>query len=325
MIIDQNKIFRFNNFGDACGGTEIMVKGLLENVSNDLLKKVDIVVSYPPQNYKKNKDRISIIWLHDLATDPYLYKYFTDKTNQEKFDYFIFVSYWQKEMFRVYFDLPYEKCIVLKNAIVPTDIDFHKWKDIRTLKLIYDSTPQRGLEILFEVFKHLYKEYGNKIELNVFSSFDIYGSGHSSRNEPFINLYKELQEAEGVNYYGSVGHDVLIDELKSQHIWCLPSIWQETSCISLMEAMSAGCICIHNDLGALPETAGNYTEMYRFTSDKKQNAKLLYERLKFVIDVEFSYVSNHLIHQKMHSDSFYNWKIRGKEWEYFLESILYKK
>lgn len=95
MIIDQNKIFRFNNFGDACGGTEIMVKGILDNVSNDLLKKVDIVVSYPPQNYKKNKDRISIIWLHDLASDPYLNKYFSDKNNQENFDYFIFVSYWQ--------------------------------------------------------------------------------------------------------------------------------------------------------------------------------------------------------------------------------------
>lgn len=324
-MIDHNKIFKFNDFGDARGGTEIMVSGLLNNVNNELLKKFDIVVSYPPQNFKKSKDKISILWLHDLVTDPYLYNYLSNKQNQLNFDYFVFVSYWQKEMFRIYLNLPHEKCKVLKNAIEPSSTNFKKWDDPQKIKIIYNSTPQRGLGILFEVFKHLYKNHKDKIELNVFSSFDIYGEKHKSRNNPFLDLYNKLENTEGINYYGSVNHDILLNELKNQHIWCLPSIWEETSCISLMEAMSAGCICVHNNLAALTETSAGYTQMYDYNSNINEHTKILYERLKFAIDIEFGYINNHVHLQKIYTDSFYNWKIRGKEWEYFLETILDKK
>lgn len=330
-MLEKNKIFKFNNFTDARGGTELMVEGLLKHVNNDLLSKFDIVVSYPPQDYKKT-DKISLLWLHDMHTDPYLSGYLSDKKNQLNFDYFIFVSHWQKEMFRVYFDIPYEKCVVLQNAIEPvnfgSETDLKKWENTDKIKIIYNSTPQRGLELLFPVFKHLHKDYGNKIELNVFSSFDIYGEKHKHRNKPFEKLYKELNDTVGVNYYGSVKHEVLLEELRRQHIWCLPSIWPETSCIALMEAMSACCLPVHSDLAALPETSGNFTDMYRYTTNLNDHANILYHNLKFVIETKIAYIKaneRHLMLQKVFSDSFYNWSIRGKEWEVFLETILNKK
>lgn len=322
-MLDQNKIFQWNDFGDAKGGTEIMVEGLLKHVDNDLLSKFDIVVSYPPVSFEKNPNKKSILWLHDLPTDKYLYDYLSVKSNQEKFDYFVFVSFWQKEMFRVILNLPDEKCVVMRNCIEPQDVDDSKWNNISPIKLVYSSTPQRGLNILFEVFKVLKTEYN--IELNVFSSFDIYGEKHKSRNEPYKSFYEELRNTEGINYYGSVDHERLLKELKSQHIFCLPSTWEETSCISLLEAMSSECFCVHSDLAALPETSSNFTKMYKFYSNPNVHANYLYYSLKSLIDLinsKNSKITSHLLHQKYYIDGFYSWNVRKDDWTAFLDSIL---
>lgn len=323
-MIDKNKIFKFNNFADARGGTELMVEGLLRNVDNDLLSKVDIVVSYPPNGYTRTEGRKSILWVHDLATDPGLYKVFNDY--QSQYDYFVFVSNWQKELFVKMHNIPYEKVVVIKNCIDPQDVSMKKWENIDKIKLVYTSTPQRGLNILYDVFNVLSKKYGtDKIELNVFSSFDLYGERHKLRNNPYLDLFSELQNTKGINYYGSVKHEILLEELKSQHIWCLPSIWEETSCIALMEAMSSGCFCVHSNYGALYETAANYTSMYRFTDDKSKHAGLLFESLDFLIDSVINnstMLTRHLTLQKIYSDSFYNWQIRKHEWEGFIKSII---
>ena len=324
-MTDKHNIFKYNNFNDAKGGTEVMVEGLLKHIDNNLLSNFDIVVSYPPSNFRKGKNK-SILWLHDLPNDPYLYNYLKDSRNQNNFDFFVFVSIWQKEMFRIYFDLPHEKCVVLKNCIEPRETNFNKWNQnviSGKIKLIYDSTPQRGLNILFEVFKELYKEYGNKIELNVFSSFDLYGENHKHRNEPFLELFEELKNTKGINYFGSVDHEMILSELVEQHIWCLPSIWEETSCISLLEALSAGCLCVHSNLAALPETSSNYSMMYKYTTDLNKHASSLYETLRGAIEsvsVNSEAVKNHTMFQKSYIDSFYGWEMRTMEWNNFLKN-----
>lgn len=322
MVNDDNKIFRYNNFGDAKGGTEIMVSGLLNYVDNQLLNQFDIIVSYPPHDFVK-KHKPTILWLHDLSVDPY-FNILKEKTYQNQFDYFVFVSYWQKEMFRLQYGLPIEKCLVIRNCIESVATNEEKFKEEK-IKLVYSSTPQRGLHILYEVFKELQKEFEDKIELHVFSSFDIYGERHKARNEPYKELYDKLMASDGVLYHGSVDHYNLLEMLRDMHIWCLPSIWQETSCISMMEAMSAKCLCVHSDLAALPETSSNFGVMYNYIPDINDHAFIFYENLRSAINTFIKSpdaTQNHLALQKVYFDNFYSWNRRAMEWTTTLNKIL---
>ena len=67
--------------------------------------------------------------------------------------------------------VPYSESIILRNAIDPIEVG-EKPKD--TIRLIYHSTPHRGLELLVPVFEKLCETHDD-IELDVYSSFKIYG------------------------------------------------------------------------------------------------------------------------------------------------------
>lgn len=322
--MSYNNIFPFYDFTtDAKGGTEIMISQLLKNVDNELLSKFDILVSYPPPTFVRGEKPV-LLWLHDLASDPY-FELLRDKDYQKEFDFFIFVSHWQKESFRTKYAIPFEKCVVMKNAIEPDAIFYDKWSDTEKIKIVYSSTPQRGLDIVVEVFKELQKEFNDRIELNVFSSFNLYGEKHKTRNVPFLKLFDEMTDMEGVNFHGSVPHESLLEELKQQHIWVLPSTWQETSCISLMEALSSECLCVHSDLAALAETSSNFTVMYPYIDNINEHAYIFYESLRNTIHtvIENPWGSrSHLRLQKLYIDNFYGWNRRSKEWTTFLKGLI---
>jgi UDP-glucose:(glucosyl)LPS alpha-1,2-glucosyltransferase len=324
MVNDVNKVFKFNDFGDAVGGTEIQVANLLKNIDNDILKKYDIIVAHPSNDFIKDPERTSMLWIHDLPDDPsFTSLKYADVQNQ--YDYFIFVSHWQKEMFRIKFNIPFHKCIVIKNGIDGIDMtNDKKFEKVDKVKISYTSNPSKGLAVLYEVYKELYDEFGDKIELNVFSNFDFYGEKHKVRNEQYEGLYQKMRDHEGINYHGSVDHDVLIDNMKSTHIWSLPSIFPETSCMSLMEAMSSKCVCVHNDLGALAETSANFGIMYRYVSDINVHAEMFYVSMKNAITTILTspeVIEKHLLIQKLYADSFYSWEIKRREWELFFKSL----
>jgi len=322
----KNKIFPLVDFNsDAKGGTELQRDFLLKYVDNELLSNFEIILSYPPVDFKKNPEKISLLWIHDMVEDPY-FKILNETEYLNQFDYLIFVSYTQKEAFRRKFSIPHSKCVVLRNAIEPINPNLKKFDNIEKIKIAYTSTPQRGLIMLPEIFQELKEEFGDNIELNIFSSFSLYGKNHETRNEPFLELFEHLKNTDGINYYGSLQHDELIEKLRDQHIWCLPSIWEETSCISLIEAMSAQCLCVHSDLGALAETSSNFTYIYPHNENLNEHAYIFYEHLRKLL-LSFGTgkesIKKHLEIQKYYVDSFYSWKqIRSIQWTSFLNSIL---
>lgn len=322
-MVDYTEIFGEDEVSSiAMGGTELMKMKLMKTVDHDLLKKHQIIVSRPRDNHFAT-DKKKILWIHDHHFDTEATK-FNDKDYQDRFDYFVFVSYHQMNNFQLLFGLEPEKCVVLKNALTdPIDVNImEKWKSKNKIDIVYTSTPQRGLSILYEVFKELYEEYGDYIKLHVYSSFDIYG--HYQRNTPFEDLYEKCRKHTGIEYYGSVDHASVTEALKATDIWCLPSIWPETSCIAAMEAMSAGNLLVHSCLGALPETTANFSITYPYVRNLNDHAGLLYQHLKDSIDTiknNRDSLLNHLIFQKLYADSFYSWDIRAKEWSIFLQSI----
>jgi glycosyltransferase involved in cell wall biosynthesis len=303
---------------NAMGGTELMKNKLASIIDPSLLDKFQIFLSRVQEPL--SQDHVRVLWFQDLAGDPA--SEHLANNGWEKFHKFVFASNWQMRGYIERYNIPWSKCVVLLNAMEPIDFTMEdKKRDV--IRLTYISTPHRGLQILVPVFKKLRETFGDKIELDVYSSFKIYGWGE--RDEVFNELFEECKNTPGINYHGSVPNAEIREALKKSHILAYPNIWQETSCISLMESMSAGLICVHPNYGALPETAANWTHMYQWHEDLVAHANIFYTMMVNVINdiinmPEEDYEKKILI-QKSYADVFYSWKNRKIQWEALLNSL----
>lgn len=267
MMIAANEVS-----AKARGGTELMAEGLSARLTD--ADDFQIVCS---RVRDLDDSKFRIFWAHDLPGDPES-DFLRHPGGHTKFHHYVFVSNWQMWAYVHHYKLPFDRCSVIPNAIEP--IERHDKPDGQ-IRLIYYSTPHRGLELLVPVFKELYDKYGDKIHLDVYSSFQLYGWGQ--RDEPYKPLFEECIKHPGITYHGAVPNEVIREALKSSHILAYPSTWQETSCLVLIEAMSAGLHCVHSNLAALPETSGGLTQQYAFQPDPRRHAELFKEELELAI------------------------------------------
>jgi len=312
MEILAGEIKRNDLSKEAKGGSELLAYELQKRIPQDLLKDFQIVLS---RVRELEEDKIRIYWAHDLPGDPES-NFLKDKSKHDLFHKYIFVSHWQQQAFIQSYGLPWSKCLVLQNAINP--IPAHE-KPLDTVNMIYFSTPHRGLEILYPVFDRLAERYPN-IHLDVFSSFELYG--WPQRDKPFLELFDKIKKHERMTFHGAKDNDTIRRALESAHILAYPSIWPETSCLVLMESMSAGLLCCHSNFAALPETAANWTMMYPFHEDPNSHASAFYQVLDVAIqNINDESVRSRLKTMKSYVDVFYNWKTRENHWKAALTAI----
>lgn len=300
----------------AMGGTELMKYGLAERLDPKLLDQFQII---PSRVREVDPDKKTVLWLHDLPQDPES-QHLKESENLEMFDKIVYVSEWQKQQYQNFLGIPPSKGQVLKNAIVP--IEDHK-KPEETINIIYHTTPHRGLELLVPVYEQIAQMYDN-VHLDVYSSFNAYG--WPERDKPYKDLFKSIEDNPRMTYHGFQPNEVVREALKNAHIFAYPSIWQETSCIALMEAMSAGVMCVHSNLGALPETAANWTYMYQFDEDPSRHANAFGQCLiqaieLFNSDSKKNILEQRLTMQKVYANSFYSWDARIVEWNGLLGTL----
>lgn len=297
---------------NAMGGTELMKYGLYDRLPENLKEKAQIICS---RVRDIDPDRPSILWLHDLAEDPEVQN-LKDAEYRKQFSKLVFVSNWQQERYFHRLGVPYQDGIVLKNAIEP--IERHE-KPKDKIRLIYHSTPHRGLDILAAAFAKLYEDRQD-IELDVYSSFELYG--WAERDKPYQELFEFCKQHPGINYHGTVDNATIRSALTKAHIFAYPSTWAETSCICAIEAMAAGCLAVCPNYAALPETCANFAWMYNWHPDKQAHANVFTGILKHAIDnLNKNEVQDLLDLQRVYFNTFYNWKARTQEWVGLLEAI----
>lgn len=272
--IYKGKILDSELSKNARGGTEMMRQRVLDNVNGGLLSQVAIHFSRPRELYQ---DVPNILYCHDLATDPEN-RILADE-GWKKFDHFVFVSQWQRDMYIAYHGLPYSKCTVIPNAI-EAQFQAPLVKDTDKIRFIYHTTPHRGLQLVYPIFDALAKEFDN-IHLDVYSSFEIYG--WKQRDKPFQDLFEQIKSHPNMTYHGSVSNQEVLRALKQSHIFMYPCIWQETSCIALIEAIRHGLICIHPNYGALLETSDGATIAYDYTENVQDHVNMCYVLAKNVL------------------------------------------
>jgi glycosyltransferase involved in cell wall biosynthesis len=241
-----------DTFDRPMGGTELMFEELQNRLTPEQKEQFSIF------NYIQDADfdKFTIFW-NQLSYDQEAVSFLSDPEMVEKIGHFVFVSHWQAEKFRQLYGIPGYKTSVIKNASLPIVRRETGSRDV--VKICYTSTPWRGLDVLLAAWEILKPE---NAELHVFSSCHIYGPEFAKNDENFQELYNKCNELDGVVYRGSVNNFNLRKELPSFDILAYPNTFEETSCISVIESLSAGLKVVTSNLGALPETTEGWARMY---------------------------------------------------------------
>jgi len=289
------------------GGTEITKRSIGKKVSAELAEDFQII---PSRIRDLQEDKIRVYWAHDLAQDPEC-AHFKEEHSRNRFHKMVFSSNWQLQDWCLRLGIPMDsKLQVIETPIEPFE-KVEKTKD--KIDLIYFSTPHRGLELLYPVVDLLSKKHSN-IHLHVFSSFKIYGWEDADKH--FESLYEQIRNHPNMTYHGFAPQEKLREHLLAAHILAYPCIWQETSCRVLMESMSAGLLCVHPNLAALPDTAGDMTFMYQWDHDTKKHAEVFYKYLnKAIEEVNHPDIQNYLKFAKVYADTRFNIDRISSQWE----------
>jgi len=294
-----------DTFDRPMGGTELMFEELQNRLTPEQKEKFSIF------NYIQDADfdKFTIFW-NQLSYDQEAVSFLSDPEMVEKIGHFVFVSHWQAEKFRQLYAIPGYKTSVIKNAALP--IVRRKTGNRDVVKLCYTSTPWRGLDVLLAAWETLKPE---NAELHVFSSCNIYGPEFAKNNENFQGLYDKCEELDGVVYRGSVDNFSLRKELPSFDILAYPSTFEETSCISVIEALSCGLKVVTSNLGALPETTEGWARMYPVLNSPELHslrfAKVLGEEIE---KIRNNSEENHLLSQMSVYNTRWTWDFRINQW-----------
>lgn len=292
-VLYKGKIIEHSLSKNAKGGTELIRSRLLRCFENDnILENFAIHFSRPDVIYENVKN---IFYAHDLPEDQ-SNKFMFD--NIEKFDKFIFVSNYQRDRYLQYGNIPLDKIDVIYNCIEDINLDIQRNEDV--IRFIYHTTPHRGLDLLYQIFDKLSGKFDN-IHLDVFSSYKIYGWGDTDQYE---SLYKRIAKHPNMTYHGTVSNEEIISTLRKSDVFLYPCIWEETYCLALTEAIANGVLCIHNNLGCLPETSFGNSFIYNYDNDKSVNATRAYQ-LTYKILQNFSDIRNSKINTIKNNFSVY--------------------
>lgn len=298
------------------GGSELQAERLYKYVPKELTDQFQVTLSRV-RDLDENKFRI--YWIHDLPFDPEL-KHMSNQSSLDRFHEIVFCSQWQYNQFQLVHNIPFQRNIrVINSGIVPIE---YKPRDNKQIRLIYTSTPQRGLEILIPVFDALTKAYPNlDLHLDVFSSFKIYGWDEADKS--FEPLYKMCRDHPNITYHGFQPNEVVREYLQKAHILAYPSIWMECNSASIAEAMSAGCMVVAPNYGGIVDGTGALGVHYQWLEDKNQHAQEFYGVLHAAIThVQTEDQQNYLQFVKMYADNRYNITRFAGTWKSLMESVI---
>jgi len=313
---------------DGTGGTEIMGRAWQDYVLPAAPDLADWHWCVIPGDNIIAPDNSNIVWLHPHHMEAGL-EQLMDKQFQKHFKAYVFVSDWQYERFMERFQLPTEKCHVLKNAIKPFEI--HE-KPKGKLQLMFHPNPIRGLDILLEAIKLIPEE---DFDLHIFHELDpderkkqhlegiqTYEYSHvGQQEEEFLRYCLRLANNDKrIVRHTRTNNSKVREQLMKTHIFAYPAYFMETSCICMIEALAAGCSVLSSNLAALPETGLGFSRHYGFIPDRQKHIERFARELKkTIVEYREGKFDNSLQVQAI--NKYYNWDTRIEQWVQFSKEL----
>ena len=316
-LIEQNEAGK-----NAMGGTELFMRFLYNGttIPREYLLHTQII---PSRVRELTNHKIRILTLHDLPEDPESQK-LKDEAYRAQFHKFVFISNWQYEQYRSKMGFPYStQSVVIENGLQPIDVDIDNKPDpAEVVNIAYMTTPHRGLAILVPVFEKL-AETDKMIHLHVHSSFKMYGWDNA--DDQYKELFDRCKNHPQITYHGFTEFYDLRERMKSYHICAYPSIWEETACRQVLEAMSAGMLCVHPNFGALFDTTGGMNFMYDGSSNPEEHAQTFYGHLLTAINAvrdNRETINRRLQFNKSYVDTRFSTELASMKWTKLINGLL---
>jgi len=201
---------------------------------------------------RKGGPKVALWAHHDM--DQQAVQFLARPAGAHAFSRYLFVSRWQRDRYVARFGIAPEATSVIGNpycaralaAIDPCEKTFDR------PRLIYTSTPFRGLSVLADAFP-LFRETWPDAELSVLSGMELYGSPD---NAPYRDLFQKIERTAGMTLFKPSGKLELYRRLGDANLFTFPSTFPETFCIAALEARVLGNPLLLARLGALPEIFG---------------------------------------------------------------------
>jgi glycosyltransferase involved in cell wall biosynthesis len=303
----NNKDLIFNYNKEVFGGTEYMAKNFHEKV----LPKTENFYKYNclilpgiienMNNYIFSEKEI-ILWLHNTPEqfNPELSQFFYNKNFLNKIKFIVVVSEFAKKDFISKTGIDPSKVVVIYNAIEPIKNNDKRFSDVKKVEIIHSSAIERGTFILLLSLKYCKEDFKLKIYNKMNPELPV-----------LDNEFKQILKDPRLYFYGHTSRKVLLEDLSQSHMYVYPSIFEETFCLSQVEALSANCLTVYNDLGSLKEISlGNgvsYDAKFNNKKHAKQLAKLIDENVKKIKTNRFDPVGqDKKINDKFSWDNFEN-------------------
>jgi len=211
-------------------------------------ERCDIFVAWRHNQYATfaPKGAKKIVWLHDVQRPEHW-----DANRTKTIDLIIPLSRWHRTNLK---EIPDELFYISRNGIDPSQFIGRHSRDAK--RLIYASSPDRGLDTLLEMWPAIRKRDPDA-ELHVFYGFTkTFDEVHKNnqRMRDWKDYVLGLLKQTNVYYHGRVDHQTLAQEFQKSAIWIYPTNFTEISCITAMKAQAAGTIPICTTVAALNET-----------------------------------------------------------------------
>ena len=294
------------------GGTELMEHGLRERLGialDTIDLRTNLLGDMPPG------ERPLVIWVQH-APDQAAVAWMADPVPVARVQRFVFVSDWQRQRFLESFaTLVPERCVVLHNATAVPPAPRSQARG-RPVRIAYTSTPFRGLSVLLDAWERLQPL---DAELHIWSSHRLYGPGFS--DEPYRALWDKADRLPGVVRHGIVPNPELREALRSIDILAYPSTFEETSCVSVIEAMSAGCRVVCPALGALAETTAGFARLYPPGGETTEHARQFASVLAAELREPWGFRPDLMREQREFCLRHYDWPVRVAEWRAFIDDV----
>jgi len=309
----------------------------LSSVNNNIWQGFDFIVIMSLASYGKvikslvPNDVIVILWSHvkhdEIAALP-----LEENEVKEAFDHFFVLSNWHKEKYVKKFNINPEKISIMKNAMGEAfqkrlnenlEINCSNQRSDQII-LAYTSTPFRGLDLMIDIFPRI-KEKHPEVIFKSYSSMKVYQVNQEDDEKKYGYIYKKIKEIPGAQCIGSLTQDQLAEEMQEVSILTYPNTFEETSCISVMEAMASGCHVITSDLGALPETTANFATIVSMSNDiekfKENYIDSVVNYLDYLKSESPKTVYEKRQRQIRYCQQNHTWDLRAREWEKLLYQL----
>ena len=120
---------------------------------------------------------------------------------------------------------------------------------------VYSSFPNRGLVVLLKMWKKIHQKFPDSV-LNLYCDVDGEWVNRVAPDE-MQEVKSLLREVRGVVYNGWVSKETLARAWETAEYWLYPCKFEETFCLTALEAATSKTLAVTNNLAALEDTVGD--------------------------------------------------------------------